>query len=168
MPGETATVMYWPQRIFVTTNISLTGHVALAFPGGYASWAPASAKSAAGFGRVGPNPRPSLAADIELAGGSQPVATSIDGLDVGSIAGAWRSQAAALSNGPTTPEDQLVQGPPVPYQLTPDLGDPGVSCATLVVKLLRAGGAEQRARFTGGRIVTPRDVQLWAEKLARG
>lgn len=164
MTALPVTVHYWSPRFFSKAK-SLTGHVALdaRSVGVYASWAPQAGHAAASaVGAVGPTPRSSYANDKALAGGTPSSQVVIFGLDLEAIRAAWVGMATYLA-------DPEVQGPTIGYQLVPNVGQGSASsCATLVVKLLRAGGSDRIVRWSGTWAVTPRAVYDYAVKLRCG
>jgi hypothetical protein len=157
--AETVTVHVWSPR-WSGASKSLAGHAALECPGVYCSWAPlAGGEMRSVVGGVSPNPSPSYANDFKRAGvHSEKVLLS--GLDVAAIKAAWVGMAAHMA-------DPNVQGPPIAYQLIPagDKTSAG-SCATLVIKLLVAGGADKLVPSPPTHVVTPGDVLDYARKIA--
>lgn len=157
--AETVTVHVWAPR-WSGSSKSLAGHAALECAGVYCSWAPvAGGQVRSAVGRVYPNPRPSYDNDYKRAGvHSEKVI--LGGLDVAAIKAAWVGMAAHMA-------DPNVQGPPIAYQLIPaaDKTSAG-SCATLVVKLLVAGGAEKWVPSPPSHVVTPANVLDYARKIA--
>lgn len=152
-------VHYWSPRLFATSK-SLTGHVALQTRDVYASWAPVADQALGSITRpVGANPRPSYANDLQLAGGTHSERVSIRKLDAKAIRDAWVGLAANLA-------DPDFMGPPIGYQLVPMVAKGNASsCATLVVKLLRAGGSDGIHPWTQRGLVTPGDVREYASML---
>jgi hypothetical protein len=155
------TVHYWPSRIFNVQAKSLTGHVALACEGVYASWAPeTSAAFSSITNNVYPEPRGSYEKDVASAGGTHSVQVEIKGLDVEAIRASWQGLAGNMAGGG-------IHGPPIPYRLAPKADHRvGVSCATFVVLLLQAGGSDAIVKWTQQRAVRPSDVYSHARKLA--
>ncbi len=161
MRNQPVTVHYWSPRPFAAAK-SLTGHVALEVrsAGVYASWAPEAGQAMGSIaGAVGPCPRPSYENDETLAGGTPSTRVVIHGLDGASIRAAWVGMATYMA-------DPAVHGPTIGYQLAPGVAKTSAtSCATLVVKLLRAGGADRLVEWRQGSLVTPRDVYDYAMRL---
>jgi hypothetical protein len=155
------TVHYWPSRILNSEAKSLTGHVALACEGVYASWAPQKGEEFNSMGnKVYPEPRGTYEKDVASAGGTHSVQVEIKGLDVEAIRASWQGLAGNMAGGG-------VHGPPIAYRLAPKADHRiGVSCATFVVLLLQAGGSDAIVKWTQMRAVTPSDVYLHARKLA--
>ena len=158
--SEPVTVHYWPIRLNMG-NKSLTGHVALETMGVYASWAPTHDTGVdSAFRPVYPQPRSDYDRDLTLTGGVPSKQILIHGLNAEAIRAKWVGQAAHMA-------DPAVHGPPIGYQLVP-AAEKGAasSCATLVVKLLLAGGADKILPWKQSHLVTPGDVFEYATKLA--
>lgn len=160
MPGETVTVYFWASRLFHRAK-SLTGHVALKGSGIYASWAPDASEGVRSlFGGVGPSPRASYERDVGLAGGVHAKPVHIRGLDVAAMRATWVGMATHMA-------DPSVHGPPIAYELAPSVTKgASASCATVVVKLLKAGGSDARLAWPSSVVVTPRAVYEYALALA--
>lgn len=158
--ADKVTVHVWPAR-WTGASKSLAGHAALECPGVYCSWAPvASGRLQSTVGRVYPDPRPSYQNDYARAGNLHSQKVLLSDMDLDAIRAAWTGMASHLA-------DPNVQGPPIAYQLIPatDKTSAG-SCATLVVKLLVAGGADRWVAAPPSHMVTPSDVLRYARSIA--
>lgn len=155
------TVHYWPSRILNSEAKSLTGHVALACTDVYASWAPKADRAVASvMTDVYPEPRESYEVDVRLAGGRHSTQVQLKGVNVAQIRQKWVGLAGGMAGGG-------IQGPPIGYRLVPNAQRiVGVSCATLVVQLLLAGGSGAIVPWSQSGFVRPENVYDYASKLA--
>jgi hypothetical protein len=105
------------------------------------------------------DPRTSYEFDCQRAGGARGIPVTILTLDAEAMRQAWIGMAANLA-------DPAFYGPSIGYQLAPGAAaGPASSCATFVIKLLRAGGSDGLVPWTQTALVTPYDVHKYAQRL---